>query len=252
MALFTDGEVSSIEDLQGYDSQLLEVANIEGIDVTRKLQLAQVEIAMELATLLARRVGYCSLNSTPTAGSVVVTAPLKLWHTFLALELVYRDAYCSQLNDRYAGKRDEFHGMAKRAYEKLIQTGLGISTDPVPRATPPKLVAPCAGGLQDGTYYVAVAWTNAGGAEGMTSTLVAVEVSGSSFTVQAATDAANVRGWNVYAGCAPGALTLQNSSSLALDQAWVQPDTLLTTGRMAGCGQAPDYLLPVPRTIQRG
>src|SRR4029077_2659960 len=105
---------------------------------------------------------------------------------------------------------------------------------------------------EDGTYYVAVGWTNAANAEGMTSTPVAVEVSGSSFTVQAALDAANVRGWNVYAGRAPGALTLQNSSPLAHEHAWVQPDTLLTAGRMAGCGQAPDYLLPVPRTIQRG
>ena len=40
---------------------------------------------------------------------VVVTPPLKLWHTFRTLEMVYGDAYNSQLNDRYAGKRDEFH-----------------------------------------------------------------------------------------------------------------------------------------------
>ncbi len=48
-------------------------------------------------------------------GRVVVTPPLKLWHMFLSLEMVYRDAYNSQLNDRYAGKRDEFHGMVKWA-----------------------------------------------------------------------------------------------------------------------------------------
>ena len=104
MALFTDGEVSTIEDLRGYDTQLLDVANIEGIDVTRKLQLAQDEISVELATLLARAARF-TVPLDP--GRVVVTTPLKLWHTFLALELVYRDAYGSQLNDRYAGKRDE-------------------------------------------------------------------------------------------------------------------------------------------------
>ena len=52
MALFTDGAVSSIEDLRGYDTQLLNVATIEGIDVTRKLTLAQDGIAAEMATLL--------------------------------------------------------------------------------------------------------------------------------------------------------------------------------------------------------
>ena len=54
MALFTDGPVSSIEDLKGQDTQLLDVASVEGIDVTRKLALAQEEIAVELAALLER------------------------------------------------------------------------------------------------------------------------------------------------------------------------------------------------------
>ena len=45
MALFTDGPISSIEDLRGTTPQLLDVASAEGIDVTRKLALAQDEIA---------------------------------------------------------------------------------------------------------------------------------------------------------------------------------------------------------------
>ena len=44
MALFTDGPVSSIDDLAAQDTQLLDVANAEGIDVTRKLGLAQDEL----------------------------------------------------------------------------------------------------------------------------------------------------------------------------------------------------------------
>lgn len=251
MALFTDGEVSSIEDLQGYDTQLLEVANIEGIDVTRKLIQAQTEIAAEVATLLARRLRLTSFYFPPPSESVVVTAPLKLWHTFLALELVYRDAHYSQLNDRYAGKRDEFHDRVKWAYDKVIQTGLGIATDAVPRALSPN-VQPCAGGLPDGTYYVSAACTNAKGEEGASSEPATIQISGSSFSVQAAEAAANVRGWNVYAGSTPVGLTLQNSSPLALTQTWAQPNIVLTGGRIAGDGQAPDYLLPVPRTIQRG
>ena len=53
MALFTDGAFTSIEDLRGHDTQLLNVATVEGIDVTRKLALAQEELGIEVEGLLA-------------------------------------------------------------------------------------------------------------------------------------------------------------------------------------------------------
>ncbi len=61
MALFTDGAVASIEDLTGHDTQLLNVATVEDIDVTRKLALAQEGISVELAGLLeqAMQQGQC-------------------------------------------------------------------------------------------------------------------------------------------------------------------------------------------------
>jgi hypothetical protein len=248
MALFTDGEVSSIEDLRGHDTQLLDVANVESIDVTRKLQLAQEEIAAEVATLLDRSARF---SAAIDSGRVVVTPPLRLWHTYLTLEMVYRDAYRSQLNDRYAGKRDEFHGMAKWAYDKVIQTGLGIANDPIVRAASPR-VQPVSGGLADGTYYVAAAWTNESGTEGAVSTPVTIEIAGSSFAATVAAAPANAKGWNVYAGSMPQGLTLQNDSPLGLGQPWKQPDVLSTGERAAGSGQAADYLLPVPRTMMRG
>jgi hypothetical protein len=164
--------------------------------------------------------------------------------------MVYRDAYRSQLNDRYAGKRDEFHGMVKWAYDKVVQTGLGIVNDPVGRAFPPR-VETCAGGLPDGTYYVATAWTNPAGAEGMGSTAVTIDIAGSSFSVNQAAEGMKARGWNIYAGISPQSLTRQNDSTLAPDQTWTQPNTLVSGGR-ASMGQTPDYLLAVPRMIQRG
>jgi hypothetical protein len=164
--------------------------------------------------------------------------------------MVYRDAYNSQLNDRYAVKRDEYHEMVKWAYDQVIQSGLGIATDPVEQAAMPVLHA-SAGGLADGAYFVAIAWTNAAGEEGGSSIPGMIEVSGSSFAVQA-TLPPNVKGWNVYSGTSPETMTIQNLPTLAPGETWVQPDTLSTTGRLAGSGQAPTYLLVVPRTIQRG
>ncbi|MCX6633379.1 MAG: hypothetical protein NTW28_37770 [Candidatus Solibacter sp.] len=244
MALFTDGAVASIEELRGHDTQLLNVATVEGIDVTRKLALAQEELSVEVAGLLGR------LNAPPAIHQVVVTTTLKLWHVFRTLEMVYRDAYNSQLNDRYAGKRDEYREMVKWAYDQLVRGGLGIAADPVEQARTPE-PRPSAGGLAEGAYYVAIAWTNAAGEEGGSSVPAVIRVSGSSFAVET-TVSPNVKGWNVYCGTSPATMTMQNLATLAPGQTWVQPDTLSSTGRPAGSGQAPTYRLALPRTIQRG
>ena len=85
MALFTDGPASCMEDLTAQDSQLLDVASVEGIDVTQKLFLAQDELALELNALLSRLSNMDQLfwlAPQPNLGSVVVTPALKLWHTF--------------------------------------------------------------------------------------------------------------------------------------------------------------------------
>jgi hypothetical protein len=250
MALFTDGAVASIEDLSGHDTQLLNVATVEGIDVTQKLALAQEELSVEVTNLLGSVERAGQLSARAAIEQVVVTPPLKLWNIFRALEMVYRDAYNSQLNDRYAGKRDEYRELAKWAYSQVIQGGLGIASDPVKQAATPE-VRPAAGGLADGAYYVAVAWTNSAGEEGGSSMPAVIQVTGSSFEVQAMPPA-NVKGWNVYCGTSPATMTMQNGQALAPGQTWGQSDTLSTTGRPAGSGQAPSYRLPVPRTIQRG
>ena len=262
MALFIDGPASSMEDLAAQDSQLLDVASVEGIDVTQKLALAQDELTLELNTLLTR-LSYVDqlfwLAPQPNIGSVVVTPALKLWHTFRSLKMVYSDAYNSQLNDRYAGKRDQFHERAKWAYETLIQTGVGVVTVPVPRAATPVVVAapgPAPGTpLPDGTYYVTIAWVNSAGEEGACAVPATITTSGSSLLVRpAGTGVAPPRtaaGWNVYVGAGPDSLALENGSPIAIGQTWLQPATL-ASGRPPGPGQRPNYLKPVPRVIQRG
>jgi hypothetical protein len=250
MSLFTDGAIADIEDLRGYDTQLLNVATVEGIDVTRKLSLAQEEIGVEVTGLLGRLTMAGQFNAPPEIGQVVVWQPLKLWHIFRSLEMVYGDAYNNQLNDRYSGRRDEYHEAARWAHDKVIEYGLGIAVDPVRRASA-ATVRVSKGSLADGTYYVAVAWMNAAGEEGASSAPVTIAVSGSSFAVE--TDLpARAKGWNVYSGTSPETMTLQNGTALAAGQSWVQPNSLSTTGRAAGDGQKATYILAVPRAIQRG
>jgi hypothetical protein len=259
MALFTDGTVSSMEDLTAQDSQLLDVASIEGIDVTQKLTLAQDELALELNALLTR-LSYVDqlfwLAPQPNLGSVVVTPALKLWHTFRSLEMVYSDAYNSQLNDRYAGKRDQFHLRAKWAYEMLVAAGIGVASVPVPRAAIPAVTAaaapPPGTPLPDATYYVTVAWVNAAGEDGASALPATVATTGSSLLVQpAGAPPTTAAGWNVYVGAGPDSMARQNGSPIAIGQTWLQP-AAVAAGPPPGPGQRPSYLKPVPRVMQRG
>jgi hypothetical protein len=248
-----------MEDLAAQDSQLLDVANVEGIDVTQKLALAQDELTLELHALLTR-LSYVDqlfwLAPQPNIGSVVVTPALKLWHIFRSLEMVYSDAYNSQLNDRYAGKRDQFHLRAKWAYDALVLAGIGVASVPVPQAAAPAVTgaaAPAPGTpLPNGTYYVTVAWVNAAGEEGASALPASITTSGSSLLVQpVGVPPRTAAGWNVYVGTGPDSMALQNGSPIATGQTWLQPATL-AAGRAPGPGQQPSYLKPVPRVIQRG
>ena len=254
MALFTDGPVSSIEDLTAQDSQLLDVAGIEGIDVTRKLTLAQEDVGVELTVLLAK-LSFADqafwVPSQPNIGAVVVTPALKRWHTYVALELVYRDAYNSQLNDRYSGKRDQFHQMAQWACEKLVQTGVGLVLRPVPRASTPQVSA-IPGALADGTYFVSTAWVNASGEEGASAVPAAVTITASALQVQPGPAPANAVNWNVYIGTEEATMIRQNESPIGAGELWRQNGALATAGRTPGTGQEPTYLKPLPRVIQRG
>lgn len=254
MALFSDGPVSTVEDLTAHDSQLLDVAGTEGIDVTRKLALAQDDIGVELAVLLNK----LSFVDQPfwtapvmTMGNVVVTPPLKLWHTYLTLEMVYRDAYNNQLNDRYAGKRDQFHQMAEWAAEKLIQSGVGMTARPVAQAATPQVTA-IAGALPDGTYYVSASWLNSLGEEGASATPASITIAASALQVEAGVPPENATNWNVYMGREAGTMVLQNQAPIGAGVAWQQTAALVTAGRAPGEGQAPALLKPVPRVIQRG
>ena len=167
MALFVDGAACSIEDLTDQDSGLLDVAKTCGINATTKIRLAHEEIAGELHLWLDRARPALDLVWAPAARleQVVTTEALRKWEIPLALSLFYRDAYFSQLVDRYQAKWEEYSSLTRRAYERFVASGLGLVNDPVGRAAPP-LLASVAGPQKGGTFYASVAWMNGSGQEG--------------------------------------------------------------------------------------
>jgi hypothetical protein len=254
MALFTDG-ISTIQDLMVQDSSVLVTAQTENIDLSQKLTLAQQEVGIEVTALLQRSNTYSWqfwLQPDTQLNNIVVTPPLQLWHVFQTLMLVYQDAYFDQLNDRFKGKRDQFQQLAQWAMDKLIQTGIGIATDPIPQALPPQLTS-IPGGQPAMTYCVSVSWLNTGGQEGQASNPNTLTVAaGNALVAQPVNQPVNATAWNVYVGLSPTAMALQNSTPMALNQVWVQAGPVSTLGQGPGSGQAPDYLRALPRLLQRG
>lgn len=246
MPLFTDGPASTIEDLAAQDSQVLDVASVEGIDLTRKLALAHEAVAIDLEAVMRR-----SGSSPVPLAHIVVTPALRLWHTYRTLELVYGDAYYNQLNDRYASKRDRFTELGKWAHERLILTGIGLTPRPVPQAATPD-VALTPGSIPDGTYYVTMAWVNGTGEEGAAAVPAVVNTVASGFTVSPKPAPSVAVGWNVYAGASPETMFRQNDEALAPDAAWAQPTLVRASGSAPAGGQQPSYFHALPRLIQRG
>src|ERR1700743_429505 len=138
MALFVDGPASTIDDLTDQDAGLLGVSQTAGINVSTKLRLAQEEIATDLHLWLIRPRSMETLwGPAPKLEQIVVTRSLKRWETMHALALVYRDAYFSQLVDRYQAKWQGFGRVTPEARDRFFVGGVGIVRDPVAPPRPP-------------------------------------------------------------------------------------------------------------------
>lgn len=264
MALFTDAPISTLDQLAAQDTAFLDVASNEGIDASAKILLAQQELGVELTSAFSRSAFSRTNPSMWWPGSVatslsvlqlpniVVTPPLRLWHTFHTLAMVYRDAYGNQLNDRYAAKWKEYQDLAKWASVMLFQTGIGVVSSPIAVAANPE-VDLLSGPQPAGMYYVQVAWMNSTGEEGMASPVTSISAPDqNSVQVRSVNPPANAVAWNVYAGMAVDSITLQNTTPLAMDQTWLLPSSGLVQGRSPGLGQEPNYYSQAPRFLQRG
>lgn len=262
--LFTDGHISTIEELSAQDSSVLDVSSTEAINLTAKLGLAQEELGIELRAALAR--SRLSGNDSmfwwpgdPVANTsryqlrdVVVTPALRLWHTFYTLALVYRDAYNSQLNDRYLGKWRQYRDLAGWASDRLFQAGIGTVSDPLPIAEVPELTAQ-PGNFSALTNYVQVSWLNARREEGMSSPVASLDtLDQTTLQVRPVNPPIQVKAWNVYAGDTVNTISRQNTSPLDLTEVWVEPSSGLVSGTAPGTGQEPNYFRSVPRVLQRG
>ncbi len=254
MALFVDGPASTIDDLTDQDAGLLDVALSTNINVSTKLRLAVDEIRTDLQLWLNRPKPTLELVWGPKLHieQIVITPPLKRWEAMHALTLVYRDAYFSQLVDRYQAKWQEYAQLAGDARESFIASGLGLVCDPVVQASPPVLSA-TPGPQSGGTFYASVTWVNAANQEGAPSYASSITVfDGNLMTVGVTRAPKNAVGFNVYAGTSLAAMVLQNELLLPVTATYLYVPGETTQGRLPGTGQRPEFMRPMVRTLLRG
>lgn len=245
MALFTDGAISSLEDLQALDSAIAETARTEGLDLSRKLVVAEEALRLELAAFLLRAQsspGTVAHNAYDLS-RVVVTPELRRWHSLRTLQEVYGDAYNSHLNDRYAGKWKHFTGQVRETADLIFEVGVGLVDLPVPRPGRPAVAASGGGGAV-GPYLVMTAWVGQRGDRGAVSEPVLFDAAGGELlSVDAGSAPAGVIGFDVYVGFGGSAPVRQNASPVAAGSAWQMPLEGLVDGPQAGTGQAASYYI---------
>src|SRR5579875_2653237 len=259
MALFTDADIVTLDDLIQYETSLVQVASSHGINVDTKIQLATNAITDRLMLWLLN-VGASdpqwANRRTLGLSTVVVTPTLERWLSFDSLSRFFAEAYNVQLNTRFQGKWTEYQTAAKDAAEMVFMSGIGIVYSALPKPAMP-LVAVETGTVSPQALYIQTAWTDGQGDEGALSPVNGVILDGaSSITVgmsEGVLEApAAATGWNRYAGTTDSDVTRQNNAPLAIGSTWVLPTTGLIDGPQPVNGQQPNFYSPLSRQIQRG
>ncbi|MGC2661525.1 MAG: hypothetical protein WA324_26525 [Bryobacteraceae bacterium] len=259
MALFTDAEVIGLEDLQQFESALVEVASTHDINVSTKINLALASIGDLLSLWLLR-----SDKSDPQwltrralgLSTVVVTPTLYRWLCFEALSRFYSEAYNVQLNTRFQGKWTEYQAAALQASEMVRLSGIGIVYHALPKPELPLLSTGTGNALQQ-TIFLQTAWIDSQGNEGALSPVNALALpDNSSISAAMAEGAVNAppaaAGWNVYVSTTEDTTYRQNSSPLQIGATWTLPVSGFIYGPTPIDGQSPNYFVVDPKRIQRG
>lgn len=245
MALLVDGDLSRIDDLKAQDSGLLDVTNGEGIDPQTKLELAARAIEADVAA-------FPAWEQKGSAAQVVVNDALRRWHVLRTLEAVYRDAYFSQLNDRYGQRWHHYEALAAEQGRAFFAGGVPQVGSPLRR---PGLVS---AELGDGvvpaaTYWLKATVLDAAGRESAPSAAVAVSSPvPHSLTVSVPFPDAAATQWNLFAGADEASLALQNTAPMDVNTVWVMGPGGLAAGRPPGDGQAADFVVTRSGLLRRG
>lgn len=258
MALFTDSDIVTLQDLLQFEGSLVQIASSHGINVETKINLATSAAADKLLFWLLR-----AGMSDPQwvnrrllgLSTVVVTPTLHRWLCFDSLARFYAEAYYVQLNTRFEGKWTEYQTAADKAIEMVLNAGVGIVYDPLPKPALP-LASVQSGTLSAQALFIQTAWVDGTGNEGALSPVNGLVLAGANDVAVQMAEGANApkaaAGWNIYASATGDALTRQNGAPLVVGSTWQLPPSGLISGPDPIGGQSPNYYVVDPRRSQRG
>jgi len=256
MALFTDIDIVTLDDLLEFESSLVQVSSSHGIDVETKIKLATDAISDKLMLWLLK-VGASDPQwlSRRTLGlsTVVMTPSLHRWACFDSLSRFFAEAYNVQLNTRFQSKWTEYQGQAADAADMVFLSGVGIVYQPLSRPELPA-VSITTGNNQGQPFFLQTAWADSFGNESAPSPINAIILppsSGLTVTTNLVVPPTAI-GWNLYASTTQDGLGRQNVNPIAIGSAWQLPNTGLTSGSPPTGGQQPNFYIPLSRQIQRG
>jgi hypothetical protein len=262
MALFTDTNIISLDDLLQYETTLVQVASSHGIDVNTKIGLAASATGNKLMLWLLN-VGMSdpqwSNRRLLGLSTVVVTPPLRRWLCAESLSQFFSEAYNIQLNSRFQGQKSEYRQRSGEAANSTLLSGVGIVYKPLPQPGLP-LVTLATGTLPAQALFIQTAWTDALGNESAASPVSGMVLpTNSAVTVamaQGSPAPPSAIGWNVYMSSTSTRLTLQNMVPVAIDASWSLPSTGVNNSSglasAQNLGQGPDFYIAISKQIQRG
>lgn len=258
MALFTDSDIVTLQDLLQFEAPLVQIASSHGINVETKIGLSIAATADKLLFWLLRA-GMSDpqwVNRRVLGlSTVVVTPTLRRWLCFDSLARFYSEAYYVQLNTRFEGKWKEYQAAADKAVETVLNAGIGIVYNPLPKPGLP-LASIQAGSLPAQALFIQTAWVDVDGNEGALSPVNGLVLAGANnVAVQMAEGVIAPRasvGWNIYASATGTDLTRQNDAPLAIGSTWQLPSSGIVSGPEPLNGQQPSYYVTDPRRSQRG
>ncbi|HZS55925.1 MAG TPA: hypothetical protein VFA65_16100 [Bryobacteraceae bacterium] len=259
MALFTDTDVVTLNDLLQFESSLTQVSTTHSIDVETKITLAMHATGDKLMLwLLNAGASDPQWMQRRVLGlsTVVVTPTLFRWICFDSLSRFFAEAYNVQLNTRFQGKWTEYQQQAQEAADMVFMSGLGIVYNPLPEPAM-AAVTTGAGALLAESFFAQTTWVDSKGNESTPSPVNGQLLQNfSSVTVlpvSAATQPpAAAVGWNLYASTTNAKLTLQNATPLRLGSSWQLSRGGLIAGSVPSGGQQPDFYLTLSKRILRG
>lgn len=259
MALFTDSDVVTLDDLLQFESTLVQVSTTHGIDINTKIKLAKEEIGDKISLFLLRA-GQCDPQWFSRANlglnTVVVTPAIYKWLCCNSLSRTFAEAYNVQLNTRFQGKWDEYQRQAEAASEIVFASGIGIVANPLPKPLLPNYTI-AVGTMTAQSLFIRTAWVNVQGQESGLSPINGLILNGfSKVQISMAEGTTEVppsaNGWNVYVSETQDSFCRQNVAPIPIGSAWQMPEAGVIPGPSAIGGQAPARFVSSSRRWQRG